>query len=136
MQLIRPSLLLNIPNFLIDVNASSWIPSSQSNVSIVLDRWSNIHSESVVCVSVTSSVGDTFLIKTVDTSGHVHTAEYLQEVATSAIISTEQRYNCRVGTFVTDNASNMLKYLRAVRAYFYLPRSNLIGVIISAPHEY
>ena len=82
------------------------------NVSLMLDGWSNTHNEPVVCVSVTTSDGDSYLTETVDTSGHAHTAEYLQEVATSAIISTEQRYNCKVGTFVTGKASNMVKLRR------------------------
>ena len=67
------------------------------NVSMMLDGWSNIHNEPVVCVSATTSNGDSYLTETVDTSGHAHTAEYLQEVATSAVKTTEQRYGCKVG---------------------------------------
>ena len=85
-----------------------------NNVFMMLAGWSNIHNEPVICVSVTTSDGDSYLNETVDTSGHAHTAEYLQEVVTSAVISTEQRYGCRVGTFVTDNASNMVKMRRQV----------------------
>ena len=57
----------------------------------MLDGWSNIHNEPVVCVSLTRSDGDSYLTETVDTSGHARTAEYLLKVATSAVISTEQR---------------------------------------------
>ncbi|KAI6651859.1 Transposase [Oopsacas minuta] len=42
------------------------------NVSMMLDGWSNIHNEPVVCVSVTTSDGDSYLTETVDTSG-MHT---------------------------------------------------------------
>ena len=50
-----------------------------------------VHNEPVVCKSVKTSGGTS-----------AHTAEYLQEVVMSAIILTEQRYSCKVGTFVKD----------------------------------
>ena len=62
-----------------------------------------------MCVSVTTPEGENYLSETVDTSGHAHATEYLEEVAMSAVTSTEQRFGCKVGTFVTDNASNMVK---------------------------
>ena len=79
------------------------------NVSMMLDLWGSIHNDPVIFVSVTTSDGDNYLTETVDMSGHAQTAEYLQEFFTSAVITTEQRYGCRVGTFVTDNPTNMFK---------------------------
>ena len=102
------------------------------NVFMMLDGWSNIHNEPVICVSVTTSDGDSYLTETVDTSGHAHTAEYLQEVATSAVISTEQRYGCRVGTFVTDNGSNMVKMRRQVASDSHDTDTNIISYGCSA----
>ena len=45
---------------------------------MMLGGWSNIHNGPIVCVSVTTPEGESFLTETVDTSGHVHTAEYLE----------------------------------------------------------
>ena len=50
-------------------------------VSMCLDGWSNVHN----CSSVVLPSGEVFLVDTVDTSGHSHTAEYLSEVAVNAI---------------------------------------------------
>lgn len=78
-------------------------------VSMCLDGWSNIHNEPVVCVSVTTSDGDSYLTETVDTSGHSHTAEYMKQVASSAIKHCEEQFKCNIGSIVTDNAANMRK---------------------------
>ena len=53
--------------------------------------------------------GQSYLTETVDTSGHGHTADYLLEVAESAVVSTEWCFGCKVSSFVTDNASNMVE---------------------------
>ena len=58
---------------------------------MMLDGWSNVHNEPIVCVSVNTPEGESYLTETVDTSCHSHTAEYLEEVAMSAVTSTEQR---------------------------------------------
>ena len=79
---------------------------------MMLDGWSHVHNEPIVCVSVTTPDGQSYLTQTVDTSGHGHTADYLQEVAKSAVESAERRFHCKVGSFVTDNASNMVKMRR------------------------
>ena len=84
------------------------IPPDQ-NVSMMLDGWNNVHNEPIVCVSVAIPDGQSYLTETVDTPGHGHTADYLQEVAESAVVSTERRFGCNVGSFVTHNAPNMVK---------------------------
>lgn len=86
------------------------------SVCMALDGWSNIHNEPIVCVSVTTPDGDSFLTETVDTSGHPHTAEYMQEIATTAIKSVEQQFCCSVTSFVTDNAANMKKMRKQLEA--------------------
>ena len=78
-------------------------------VSMALAGWSNVHNEPVVYVLVTSEKGQSFIMSTIDTSGYSHTSEYLQEVASEAVCSTEEQFACRVGSFVMDNAANMLK---------------------------
>jgi len=45
----------------------------------------------------------------VDTTEHSDTAEYLSEIAANAIALCEQRFSCHIGSFVTDNASNIAK---------------------------
>ena len=74
-----------------------------------LDGWSNVHNEPIVCVSGTLDTGQSFVTGTVDTSGHSHTSEYLQDVASKAVRETEEQFVCKVGRFVIDNAANMLK---------------------------
>ena len=81
-------------------------------VAMALDGWSNIHNEPVVCATVTTPDGHTYLTETVDTSGNQHTSDYLEEIAISAVQSAEERCSCRVGSFVTDNAANMTKMRR------------------------
>lgn len=54
-------------------------------LSMSLDGWSNIHNEPIVCCSVVNENGESFLVKTIDTSGNAHTSEYLKEVAVEAI---------------------------------------------------
>ena len=78
-------------------------------VSMSLDEWSNVHNEPIVCVSVISETGQSFMTGTVDTSGYSHTSEYLQDVASKAVRTTKEQFACKVGGFVTDNAANMLK---------------------------
>ena len=50
-------------------------------VSLSLGGWSNVHNEPVVCVSVTTDKGDSFLTDTIDTSGCTHTSDYLTQLA-------------------------------------------------------
>ena len=78
-------------------------------VSMSLDGWSNIHNEPIVCCSIMTQSGDSYLMSTIDTSGHPHTAEYLKEVAIDAIQKTEKTFNVKVRSFVTDNTGNVSK---------------------------
>ena len=87
-----------------------------STVCMAMDGWSNVHNEPVVCVSVTTESGDTYVTETIDTSGVPHTSSNLKDMAQSAIKKAENQYGCRVGSFVTDNAANMTAMRRALKS--------------------
>lgn len=74
-----------------------------------IDGWSNVHNEPIVCVTVTTATGDTYLVDTVDTSGNSHTSEYLAEIACNSIKKCEEELKCYVRSVVTDNANNVAK---------------------------
>jgi len=57
---------------------------------MTLENWSSVHNEPLVCVSVTTSDGDTYLTDTVDTSGNGHTVEYSTEVASTSLTTRTQ----------------------------------------------
>lgn len=79
------------------------------SVCMAQDGWSNIHNDSIVCISVTDVIDETVpLCDTIDTEDNSHTAEYLLNLAITSIKSC-QKHGCRVKSFVTDNAANMRK---------------------------
>ncbi|KAI6649837.1 Transposase [Oopsacas minuta] len=106
---IGNKLLNNVQGSLLDTCRKTL---EDKTVSLSLDGWSNVHNEPVVCVSVTTDKGETFLTETIDTSGHSHTSEYLAELAADAITSCEINFRCHVRNVVTDNAANMAKMRR------------------------
>ena len=79
------------------------------SVSMELDGWSNIHKEPVVCCSITTYEGDTFLTSTIDTQDEKHTGDNIEAIAEAAIKRVEDELGCKVKSFVTDNAANMKK---------------------------
>ena len=74
-----------------------------------LDGWSNVHNDPLICCSVTTAEGDTFLTSTIDTEDERHTADNLEKIAEEAIKKAEETLGCKVRSFVTDNASAMKK---------------------------
>lgn len=81
----------------------------EKNVCMAQDGWSNIHNDSVVCISVTDIIDETVhLCDTIDTKDNSHTAEYLLNLAVTSIKSC-QKHGCKIRSFVTDNAANMRK---------------------------
>ena len=54
-------------------------------VSMELDGWSNVHNDPLICCSVTTAEGDTFLTSTIDTEDERHTADNLEKIAEEAI---------------------------------------------------
>jgi len=82
---------------------------NRKTVCMAQDGWSNIHNDSIVCISATDIIDETVhLCDTIDTEGNSHTAEYLLNLAITSIKSCQQ-HGCRVKSFVTDNAANMHK---------------------------
>ncbi|XP_063222783.1 uncharacterized protein LOC134531131 [Bacillus rossius redtenbacheri] len=78
-------------------------------VCLSLDGWSNIHNDPIICVAVTASLGEVYLVDTIDTSGHSHTADYLVHVAKAAVAKCEREFKCLVRSIVTDNTGNVRK---------------------------
>lgn len=74
-----------------------------------LDGWSNIHNAPLVCCSVVTQSEQSVLVKTVDTSGNLHTVVYLKEIGVKSIKNVERSFGVHVRNFVTDNASNVSK---------------------------
>jgi len=101
------------------------------NVCMAQDGWSNIHNDSIVCISVTDIIDETVhLCDTIDTKDNSHTAEYLLHLAVTSIKCC-QKYGCKVKSFVTDNAANMHKMREQ------LARCEELGLtllLMDAPH--
>ncbi len=76
---------------------------------VCLDGWSNIHYEPIICVTVTTSNSHISLVDTVDTSGQLHTADYLEELSKSAIQECKEELDCHVDSVETDSAPNVNK---------------------------
>ena len=109
----RPPICYDVEGRLLDEVHTSMLTDCKDQlggetVSMSLDGRSNVHNEPIVCVSITSETGQSFITGTVDTSGYSHTSEYLHEVTLIAVRATEEQFACKVGSFVTDNAANML----------------------------
>lgn len=82
---------------------------NNETVCLSLDGWSNIHNEPIICVTLTTSTGQIYLVDTIDTSGKPHTADYLLQLVQNSIKKAEQDFGCRIGSVVTDNAANVTK---------------------------
>lgn len=80
---------------------------SGGSVCLSLDGWSNVHNEPIICATVTTENGKSFLIDTIDTSGKPHTSVYLTDLAINLIKSLKIDHDCVVSSIVTDNAANM-----------------------------
>lgn len=80
---------------------------SGSSVCLSLDGWSNVHNEPIICATVTTENGKSYLVDTIDTSGKPHTSVYLTDLAINLIKSLKTDQNCVVSSIVTDNAANM-----------------------------
>lgn len=77
------------------------------SVCMAQNGWSNIYNDSIVCIS--DIIDETVhLCDTIDTEDKSHTAERLLNLAVTSIKSC-QKHDCRVKSFVIDNAANMRK---------------------------
>jgi len=82
---------------------------SGSAVCLSLDGWSNIHNDPIVCTSVVNDEGKFYLLDTIDTSGHPHTADYLLELCSMSIKNASEKFQAKVVSVVTDNTGNVKK---------------------------
>ena len=73
---------------------------------LAIDGWSNLTNDPVVGISLTTK-GKTCLIDAVDTTGQMHTTQYMTELTSNAITKAEELYDVNIGHVVTDGASNM-----------------------------
>lgn len=65
-------------------------------VSMAMDGWSNLHVEPIVYISITDiSEGNIHLIDTIDTTENRHTADYLLDLAVTAI-KNDQKCDCSI----------------------------------------
>ena len=64
-------------------------------------------------------------MESVDTSGQPHNAEYLRDLAKSAINKGKEEFGCEVTSVVTDNASNVRK-MRSLPAFPFLESAWII----------
>ena len=117
-QLLRPGYSppsrFDISGKLLDTVHQKCLESSKDmlkdkTVCMSFDGWSNVHNEPVICATVTTPESEIFLVDTVDTSGHAHTADYLVQVAVDTIQTCEKQFSCHVRSIVTDNAGNVAK---------------------------
>ena len=54
-------------------------------VCMSLDGWSNVNNQPIVCICVTTIMGNVHLVDIIDTSGTPHTGENLTDLAITAI---------------------------------------------------
>lgn len=101
-------------------------------VCLGLDGWSNVHNEPIVCITITTKDGDAYLVDTIDTSGHAHTAEYLAETAANSLKKCEENFECHIRSVVTDNAANVSKMRELLENGGYNENLNVITYGCSA----
>lgn len=97
---------------------------SGRTVCMDLDGWSNINNEPVLCASITTEAGNSYLVKTIDTSGYPHDTEYLTRVARDCIRDVSQEFGVNIRSFVTDSAANM----RAMRRELLRDDDSLVPI--------
>ena len=69
-------------------------------VSMDLDGWSNIHNEPVLYALITTDKGESYLVKTIDSSSHPDDANYLTQVAKQCIIDIPNDFGVRISSFL------------------------------------
>ena len=77
-------------------------------VSLCVDGWSNVSSDSVMGMSVQHK-DKVFLVRSVDASGNKNTGEFLRDKTKEVIVDVQTEYQCKIVSIVTDNAENMKK---------------------------
>lgn len=98
-------------------------------VCLTLDGWCNVNNTSIICACVVKKNGLIVLVDTIDTSGHKHDSDYLQALTTKICRETEIRYECKIRSLVSDNASNMTSMRKDLED---MPENNIISYGCSA----
>ena len=90
---VRGKLLDTVQGDLLDQCTAEW---RDRTVSMSLDGWSNVHNDPIICATITTDDGPSFVAKTVDTSGKSHTSHYLYEITKTAIQECEEKFKSHV----------------------------------------
>lgn len=126
----QPPSRFNLANELLDEihdeeKQKCFLTVKDQTVNLSIDGWSNVHMDPIICCCVTTESGQVYLLDSIDTSGKPHTADYLTEIAKDLIKKCKDDYECRVGSFVTDNASAMTRMRQELRAEY----ENVEGIL-------
>jgi hypothetical protein len=80
-------------------------------VTLVEDGWSDPHNNAVIarCLNVD---GKSFLLDTVEAGTMEKSGDNCADLCRSSITQAEEKFKCRIGSVVTDNAKNMEKMRR------------------------
>lgn len=81
---------------------------------LAVDGWSTLAKDPVIGISL-CVLGATYLIKTEDTLGKPHTADYLAALVEENVKYAEDTFGVHVVGCVTDNASNMVATRRILQ---------------------
>lgn len=84
-------------------------------VSMAFDGWSNVHNEPIICASIVTEHNESYMVKTIDTSGNKHDLDYLTKIAKDVILEVNDTFEVNVSSFVTDNAANMQAMRRELK---------------------
>ena len=75
------------------------------NVSLAIDGWTTVSCEPVLGKAI-CCVGLSYLVDSVDTTGHPHTIEYMTTLVPPLLNKAEDTFGVKVVAVCTDNASN------------------------------
>ena len=67
------------------------------------------HNEPIICVTLTTSTGQIYLVDTIDTSGKLHTAEYLLQLVQNSMKKAEQDFGSHIESIMIDSEANVAK---------------------------
>ena len=76
------------------------------NVTLAIDCWTTVSSEPVLGMAICCD-GLSYLVDSVDTTGHPHTIEYMAALVPPLLNKAEDTFGVKVVAVCTDNASNM-----------------------------
>jgi len=99
---------------------------------MALDGWSNVHNEPIVCITVTILEDKSVhIVHTISSEDNSHGSEYMMSLTIEGIKKCAE-IGCKVKSFVTDNARNMVKMRQDLASYDDPLLSNIITYGYSA----